>query len=170
MRAVRFSFENRVSPRGSLRIDRAPAREPAGQYFKRQQGCRDPHESFVGFLRASGRRRLPEELPKLPMRFDEGPESGLPQYIRQTRKAVQLVVALDQAPALYGEAVRQEAEVRTLEVVGMSRISGVVCTLCHGIHCSAPRPANRLRSMRRSITSRGIYLRWPGTAIFIGKK
>src|SRR6202166_4701142 len=123
MRAARGSLESRVRPRCSLRIDRAPAGEAGGQDLKRHQERCDPHEAFVGFLRASGRRGFPEEVPKLLMGFDEGSEPGFPQYVWQAGIAVQLVVALDQATALLGQAVRQEAEIRALKLVDTSDIA-----------------------------------------------
>src|SRR6202790_2015258 len=170
MRAARVSLENRVSPRCRLRIDRAPAGEARGQDLKRHQERRDPHEAFVGFFRASGRRGFPEEVPKVPMGFNERSEPGFPQYVWQAGIAVQFVVALDQAPPLRGQAVRQEAEVRALNLVGTSCIARVVRALCHDIHRSAPHPANRLRSTQRSIMSPDIYVRWTLTAILIVKK
>jgi hypothetical protein len=104
------------------------------------------------------------------MGFDERSEPGFPQYVWQAGLAVQLVVALDQATALCGQAVGQEVKVRALNLVGTSHVAWLARTLCHDIHRSASRPAKRLRSMRRSIMSPDIYLRWTVTAIFIGKK
>lgn len=73
------------------------------------------------------------------MGFDERSEPGLPQYVWQAGIAAQFVVALDQATALPGQAVRQEAEVRALNLVDTSHTACVVRTLCHDIHRSAPR-------------------------------
>src|SRR5271169_608643 len=102
------------------------------------------------------------------MRFDEGTKPCLPQYIRQKAIAVQLVISLDQAPALANQGLRQKAEVRTLGVAFSD--SHLVCNPRHAIHGFAPRPANRLRSIRGSITIRDIYLRWMVDVVFIGKK
>ena len=139
MRATRVLHENCLSPRCSLRIDRAPAGEAGGQDLKRHQERCDPHEAFAGFFRASSGRGFPEEVPKLPMGFNEGSELGFPQYVWQAGMAVQFVVALDQATALRGQAVRQEAEVRALSLVDTSHMACVVRTLCHDTHRSAPR-------------------------------
>src|SRR6202051_2606564 len=140
MRAPRISLENRVGPRSRLRVDRAPARETAGQYLERQYRRRYPHEARVGFLCASGRRSLPEELTKLPMGLDERSKPGLPQDVWQASIAVQLMVAFDQALTLHCQALRQKTGIKILRLVRDNRLT---CVIRHDLHRSASRCANQ---------------------------
>ena len=73
------------------------------------------------------------------MRLDEGPEPRLPKDVRQTSVAVQLMIALDQTPALRNQALRQEAEIEVLSLAGEGRIARVVRNQCHDFY----RPASR---------------------------
>jgi hypothetical protein len=105
------------------------------------------------------------------MCLDERAEPGLPKNVRQASVAVQFMIALDQTPALRSQALRQEAEIEILSLAGEGRIARVVRNHCHDFY----RPASRWLSeqispTRRSITIRGIYLRWIIAAIFIEKK
>ena len=110
------------------------------------------------------------------MPFNERPEPGLPQDIRQAGVAMQLVIRLDQTPALRGQALRQKPEIRALGGVDESRITDAcrnICVArnpCHDIHRFAPRWARGTRPMQRSITIPDIYLRWRVTVILIEKK
>ena len=125
----------------SLRINRAPAGKIARQDFEREQrGC-DLREALVGFLGASSGRGLSEKLTKLAMGFDERTEPGLPQYIRQTAIAVQVMVALDQASALTAQVLRQKAEIGTAAAVRKRLVTCAHRRLCHPVHRFAPRPA-----------------------------
>jgi len=54
------------------------------------------------------------------MRLDEGAEPGLPQDVGQAGVAVKLMIALDQAPALWGQVPGQEAEVGAFSLAGES--------------------------------------------------
>src|SRR5260370_3610784 len=148
MRAARISLEHGLSHRSRFRINRTPARKAAGQYLERQDRRRDPNKTFVGLLRASGRRGLPQELAKLPMRFDEGSEPLLPKDVRQASVAVQFMVALDQALTLQCQALWQETEIQVRSLVGKRRAT-CVSNLRHGFHRSASRRANRFRSMHQ---------------------
>ena len=73
------------------------------------------------------------------MRLDEGAEPRLPKDVRQTSVAVQLMIALDQTPALRNQALRQEAEIEVLSLAGEGRIARVARNHCHDFY----RPASR---------------------------
>jgi len=118
MRASRISQQNRLRQRSRIRIYRAPARETAGQYLQRQNRGRDAHEAFVGFLRASRRRSFFEKQPEFVMRFDELPQPGFPQDVRQAGITMQFVITFDQALTLRRQAPRQEAEIEVLSLAG----------------------------------------------------
>ena len=103
------------------------------------------------------------------MRFDEGPEPGLPQDVRQARIAMQLVVALDQALALRRQALRQEAEIEVLSPAGESRYPTSYASSAT-TSIVPPRDERTDFAQCVSITIRDIYLRWTIAAIFIEKK
>ena len=76
------------------------------------------------------------------MGFDEGSEPRLPQDVWQASIAMQFMVALDQAPALHCQALRQEAEIEVLSLGGESRNMCIVRKLCRDFHRPASLRAN----------------------------
>jgi hypothetical protein len=71
------------------------------------------------------------------MSLYERSETGLPQCVRQAGVTVELVIALDEAPALRDQTIRQEAEIDVLNRRVMNRIVCVV-TVPHDVHRFTP--------------------------------
>src|SRR5579871_1973328 len=118
MLAIAVTPEEVAGKLGCRRIDGSPAGKTRGQYLERQYRRGYADESFVGFLCASRRRRLAQGLSQLAMLLDERTKPRLPEHVRQARKAVHLMIALNQAPALFGEIARQEVEIEIVQPIG----------------------------------------------------
>ncbi|MEI9924550.1 MAG: hypothetical protein WDN50_14360 [Bradyrhizobium sp.] len=85
-----------------------------------------PSLAFLALLVVEALR---SSLLQLMMPFNERPEPGLPEDIRQAGVAMQIVIRLDQAAALRGQAVRQKPEVRALGPVDHNSITDIRCDI-----------------------------------------
>src|SRR6516225_8261707 len=103
------------------------------------------------------------------MGLDERSEAGFPQHIRQAGVAVQLVVALDETPAMSDQDIRKQAEVDVLNRFEMSLIGCLVGIFRNEFHHSARGEPTNLADASQHM-SRGIYLRWMNATVFIEKK
>jgi hypothetical protein len=106
--------KQRVGHRFGFGKHRAPACKVAGQYLQRQYRRCDLDKALVRDLCASRGGGFPEDLTKARMLLDEISEIRAPKHVWQAAVAVDLMIALDQAPTLRREGGRQRAEIERL--------------------------------------------------------